>query len=1037
VIEAIGEAGSIEVPAGYRRIDATGLVAYPGLIDAAVRIPSADAAAAAALEAGAHWNGRVVPQIRADRLPPLDPQRRRSLRELGFTSAAVYPDSGVLRGSGAVWPLSDAPLRPRLERAMMAAAFERGGSWDRATYPGALVGSVALLRQTLLDARWHAECRERFAADPRAVEAPISAVSLEALAEVVAGRQALLLHSESEGTTLLAARVADELRIPIAVAASGLEFRRLAEVAAAGVPLVVPLDFPDAPSIDSPWQAQSVSLRDLLTWEQAPTNPKRLLEAGGTVAITTDRLRSLDLFPERMRRAIAGGLSHEEALAMLTTVPAELLGISEIVGSIAAGKQADLILVEGDLFARGSKIREVFIGGVRHETAPRAAFGLRGEAIATLPDGSSRRMRIDPDAPRIEVWPAAAAAAAADAPLEPRPPDAAPSDAEPEVEARDEPRGLQPKPIRARNVSVIGGTLSMRIAGSVFGQEGDLRVAGTLVGETLRVTAENERGERFRFTVAAAPREGDAEAPGEPASDGGDGEEDAIRFVGDWRAPLPVPLGAFGPLEAPRRERVLFRGATLWTCGPAGVVEDGDLLVEEGRIVYAGPRRAWPWESGAGGEAPRLEDRPGRHITPGLIDCHSHTGLVGGVNEWTRNCTAEVRMRDAMDPDDVNWYRQLAGGLTVANQLHGSANPIGGQNHVVKLRWGSPTADHTLEDATPGIKFALGENVVRPRGRYPQTRMGVEAFIEDRFEDARRHRREQLRHAALPPEERSRAMPPRPDLQLDALAEILAGERLVHCHSYRQDEILMLLRLAERQGFTVGTLQHVLEGYKVAAEIAAHGAAASSFSDWWGFKMEVMDAVPDNGAILDRAGVVTSFNSDSNEHARRMNTEAAKAVRHGGLPPERALALVAINPAKQLGVDHRIGSLEAGKDADFAIWSAPPLSGLAVCEETWVDGARHFSLAEDAALAERDAAERHRLMAKASSKRRPSGRGAPPEAAAEGAAPVVRSRGLLGSMHLARERQMLELVRQGLDPMQSMPGACGTDWLGDSMEERR
>lgn len=1055
VIEAIGAAEAVEVPAGYRRLDASGLVAYAGFIDAGVRIDSSAAAAAAAQEAGAHWNARVVPQIRADRLPPLDAARRRQLRELGFTAAAIHPDSGVLRGSGAVWSLSDAAPRPRRERAMMAAAFERGG-WDRATYPGALVGSAALLRQTLLDARWHATSRERFAAHPESLEAPISAVALEALDEVVRGGQSLLVHSDSEGITLLAARIGAELRVPVVVAASGLEFRRLDEVAATGVPLIVPLEFPEPPAVDSPWQAQAVSLRDLWTWEHAPSNPKRLLEAGATVAITTDRLRRIGDFPARMRAAMASGLERDEALAMLTTTPARLLGISEIAGTLEAGKQADLILVEGELFGERSRVREAFIGGVRHELAPRSPFGLSGELLATLPDGSTRRMRIDPEAPRVEVWPAEEAAQAADA----------------DAPARR--AASRARPIRASQVSILGDTLSMRLDGAALGERGTLRIAAVLVGATLRGTAETEQGERFRFTAVAAavpsdepappgaaPREAalaepapphdtppeaprrvveappTEDDPGQDPEFGPDGAVPPATVVAevpappvDWRTPLPLPLGAFGRLEAPVRERVLFRGATLWTCGPAGVVEDGDLLVEGGRIVYAGPRRDWIWE----GDAPRIEERPGRHITPGLIDCHSHTGLVGGVNEATSNSTAEVRMGDALDPDDVNWYRQLAGGLTAANQLHGSANPIGGQNHVVKLKWGAPAEAYAIEDAPPGIKFALGENVVRPRGRYPETRMGVEAFIEDAFEAARRHRRLHEAYAALDADARRRTMPPRPDLRLDALAEILEGERLVHCHSYRQDEILMLLRLAERQGFVVGTLQHVLEGYKVADAIAAHGAGASSFSDWWGFKMEVMDAVPDNGAILDRAGVLTSFNSDSNEHARRMNTEAAKAVRYGGLSPERALNLVTINPALQLGIGHRVGSLETGKDADFAVWSAPPLSGLAVCEETWIEGARYFSLEEDAQLAERDAAERNRLLAKAISPPRPAaaeGENAPPSPTAR------RARGLLGAIHLAREQHMMELARRGLDPLQSMPGLCGTDWLEGSMEGDR
>jgi len=539
----------------------------------------------------------------------------------------------------------------------------------------------------------------------------------------------------------------------------------------------------------------------------------------------------------------------------------------------------------------------------------------------------------------------------------------------------------------------------------------------------------------------------ESQDPTDPASDDAEGATDAEEAAGPaattedaadegsgkavaeatplWERRLPVPLGAFGRVEPGTSERVLFRGATLWTCGPQGIVENGDLLVDEGRILYAGPRREFRLDADL-----RIVELDGRHVTPGLVDCHSHTGLRGGVNEWTSNATAEVRMADALDPDDIDWYRQLAGGLTVANQLHGSANPIGGQNSVVKLRWGESRDAMRFSTATPGIKFALGENVVRPRNRYPETRMGVEAFLDDRFDAARRWRAERDAFEALDPDGRAKTMPPRPDLQLETLAEILAGERLIHCHSYRQDEILMLLRLAERHGFVVGTLQHVLEGYKIADAIAEHGAGASSFSDWWAYKMEVMDAIADNGAIMDRVGVLVSFNSDSDEHARRMNTEAAKAMRHGGLSPERALALVTINPARQLGVDDRIGSLEAGKDADFAIWSGPPLGSMARCEETWIDGIRRFSLVEDAELAAFAEAERRRLLAKAASDGggSRSGRetgGGPP------AAGGFRARGMLGRMLLEQEEAMLDHARRGLDPLRSVQGGCGLEWTAE------
>ncbi len=357
-------------------------------------------------------------------------------------------------------------------------------------------------------------------------------------------------------------------------------------------------------------------------------------------------------------------------------------------------------------------------------------------------------------------------------------------------------------------------------------------------------------------------------------------------------------------------------------------------------------------------------DARGRHITPGIIDAHSHTAIRGGVNEATQAVTAEVRVLDALNPDDIALYRELAGGVTVANLLHGSANPIGGQSCVIKLRWGAKPDEFVFTAADPGIKFALGENVKQSNWgdrfttRYPQTRMGVVEIMRDALARAREYGERRRAFAAG-----RLKIPPRRDLELDALLEVLEGKRKVHCHSYRQDEIIALLRTAESFGFRIGTLQHILEGYKAAPEIAAHGAHASTFSDWWAYKYEVIDAIPYNGALMHQAGIVVSFNSDSSELARRLNVEAAKAVKYGGLPPEEALAFVTRNPAIQLGVAERCGTLEPGKDADFVIWSDDPLSTRAVCLETWIDGRRRFSRAEDQKLRARARTERAALLA--------------------------------------------------------------------------
>lgn len=406
---------------------------------------------------------------------------------------------------------------------------------------------------------------------------------------------------------------------------------------------------------------------------------------------------------------------------------------------------------------------------------------------------------------------------------------------------------------------------------------------------------------------------------------------------------------------------VLVRGGTLWTVASKEPVR-GDLLVVNGRIQAIGPSLSAP--AGA-----LVVDAQGLHVSPGMIDCHSHTAIEGDVNEFSANCTSMVRIKDVIDPLDRNILLQLAGGTTCANLLHGSANSIGGQSITVKWRRGRPAEELIVTGAPEGIKFALGENPrqanVRelPVRRYPSTRMGVAASIRERFVAARAYREEQQKFSAG-----QRAMPVKPDLELEALLEILDGKRFVHCHSYRQDEILMLIRLAEELGFKVRTFQHVLEGYKVADEIAAHGAGASSFSDWWAYKVEVMEAVPYNGAILAEHGVVTSFNSDSNELARRLNTEATKAVRYGDLAPMDALAFVTLNPARQLGIDARVGSLEPGKDGDFVLWSAPPLSQGAVCLQTFIEGHRYFSRQHETSLQALREEERRELIRRARQK---------------------------------------------------------------------
>jgi imidazolonepropionase-like amidohydrolase len=399
-------------------------------------------------------------------------------------------------------------------------------------------------------------------------------------------------------------------------------------------------------------------------------------------------------------------------------------------------------------------------------------------------------------------------------------------------------------------------------------------------------------------------------------------------------------------------ETVLIRNATLLTV-TKGTIQNGSVLIEDGKIAAIGKGISAPAEA-------TVVDATGKYLMPGIIDCHSHTAIEGGVNEGTISDSSMVNIKDVIDPYDINIYRALAGGLTVSNVLHGSANPIGGQTVVIKLRWGKTAPEMIFEGAKPGIKFALGENPKRQgypsqnffsqgpavERRFPGTRMGVEEIIRESFTEAKNYQanwkeyNERVSSGEHP-------IPPKRDLRLEPLVEVLEGKRYVHAHCYRSDEILMLIRVADEMGFKIRTFQHVLEGYKVAKEIAQHGAGASTFSDWWGYKIEAFDATPYNAAIMTRKGVVVSLNSDSDELQRHLNLEAAKTMRYGGLNETEALAMVTINPAKQLGIDDRVGSIEVGKSADLVLFDRHPLDGFSKPLKVWIDGHEYFDRDKD------------------------------------------------------------------------------------------
>jgi len=402
---------------------------------------------------------------------------------------------------------------------------------------------------------------------------------------------------------------------------------------------------------------------------------------------------------------------------------------------------------------------------------------------------------------------------------------------------------------------------------------------------------------------------------------------------------------------------ILIQNATILTVSH-GTLEHGSILIKDGKIAEVGPSIKAPKDA-------KVIDAAGQFVIPGIIDCHSHIAIEGGVNEGSVSVSSIANIAEVLDPDDIDIYRDLAGGVTTANILHGSANAIGGQTMVIKLRWGQPAAKLPFEGALPGIKFALGENPKRSNfsipgqpKRYPATRMGVEETIRGAFTEARDYKNSWDAYNKRVAAGEKNLVPPRRDLRLEPLVEVLEGKRYVHAHCYREDEILMLLRVAKEFGFKVRTFQHVLEGYKVADELVAAGVGASTFSDWWAYKVEAYEAIPYNAALMTKRGVLVSVNSDDAEEATHLNQEAEKAIRYGGLTHEEALKLITLNPAIQLGIDKRVGSIDVGKDADLVIYNHDPLSAYAVAQKTIVDGRVLFDRDKD--VAERAAVEKEK-----------------------------------------------------------------------------
>ena len=849
----------------------------------------------------ANWNSNMRAYLKgADLFHP----KEKSLKELhglGFTTAHVTPKGGIFQGSSGLVQLGQIPKV--LSNNVAQVVEYAAGGWGAKEYPTSLLGAIAFIRQGFLDADWYSKSQGILAKYPDGNE-PIQADrSLEELSIAKRNKQPFVFRTGNELYIDRSSNIADEFELNLWIMGNGYEYRRIEEMPASF--MIVPLNFPAKPDVVDPQNALQYSTEQLKHWDMAPDNAAKLADAGFQFALTSAELKDKKDFRKNLSRAVNRGLNESAALAALTTNPAKEFGQAKRLGKVAPGFIANLVVTDGNYFDEKSKVQSVWIDGNEYEVAPDPLVDAVGDW--TLIEGSnSWTLSVKADGGSLNV---------------------------------DE------KKLKLANYKLDQDRISFSVNTDTILQKDVTRFKGTISGgkATGYVFYPDGSSSGWTAVLDSVKTEKGKKSKKESASN----------------LSLVFPEGAYGLDEdVPSPKTILINDATIWTSGKKGVLKEYDILIQDGKVKKIAINISLPRGNAL------IIDGTGKHVTPGLIDAHSH--MAGeSINEGFQNVTAEVRMRDVIEPNDVAMYRALAGGLTTINLLHGSANPIGGQNVVMKLRWGSFSDDLIFKPAPQGIKFALGENVKRVRsyGRYPETRMGVEQVIRDAFMAARDYKKSWDIYNKDAKLKRS-AIPPRRDLELDAMVEIMEGKRLVHSHSYRQDEILMLTRIAEDYGFTMATFQHVLEGYKVAERLAEHGAGASTFSDWWAYKYEVVDAIPYNGTLMTNAGVTVSFNSDSDELARRMNLEAAKAVKYGGLDEAEALKMVTINPAKQLKIDRYVGSLEVGKDADFTIWSGHPLSSYTICEQTWIEGKQYFSLEQDQYFRQRDAKLRNDLIQK-------------------------------------------------------------------------
>ncbi len=926
-IEAVGN--GLAIPKDAVVIDCNGKYIYPAFIDiySDYGISGQDRQQTAATAAGGGgfrvqqinsntkgaygWNQAIKSETEAYKIFTTDDTKAKALRDIGFGSVLTHQKDGIARGTGAFVTLANQADNFVIikERASAHYSFSRGTSGQ--SYPGSMMGYIALLRQTYLDAQW-------YKSNPSSEGVNLSLKSWN-------DNQSLpqIFDANDKWNDLRADKIGDEFGVQYIIKGGGNDYQRMREMAETKASFILSLNYPAAMDVDDPNDLRFVGLDDLKHWELAPGNAAAFEKAGINFCLTTADLSSPAEFMANLRKAIEYGLTETKALDALTKAPASLLGVYEKIGSLDAGKVANFLITSGPVFAEKTVLLENWTQGLKNAIKDENWYDVKGtyNLMANTNAGTK--------AFSLELKDAGVAS----------------------FISKDTLTGKYTYDGKLVKLSYTEGR----------GQNAkETILSGAVAGTTWYGTGRDAMGNTFTWTATfdkkAEPR-ADTTRPKQPLVLG----------------KVTYPFLSYGWEELPKQENILIKNATVWTSEKEGNLANTDVLVKNGKITAIGKNLSDP--------TAKIIDGTGKHLTPGIIDEHSHIAAAS-INEGGQSVTSEVRIGDNLNPDDINIYRQLSGGVTTSHILHGSANTIGGQTQLIKLRWGVDDQELKFAGADPFIKCALGENVKRSSStqgntRFPDTRMGVDQVLMDAFQRASDYQKSWK--AADDNNKKKGATPVmvRRDLELDALVEIMNKKRFITCHSYVQSEINGTMKVAEKFGFNINTFTHILEGYKVADKMKAHGASASTFSDWWIYKMEVVDAIPYNAYIMHKVGLNVAINSDDGEMARRLNQEAAKSVKYGGMSEVEALDMVTINPAKMLHIDKQTGSIKVGKDADVVLWSDNPLSIYAKAEKTIVDGTIYFDRDRDMDMRRQNQAERARIVQKlAAAKRTAGGAGA-------------------------------------------------------------